>query len=99
MQPRPFLILCALLGFLASTYIVLFAVFPETTASILAAHDSDAAPVIWISLLLIVVAALLFFRKNKPAIDRLFSGKAQYEDMAEMWVGKPRGKTSAKSRS
>lgn len=55
---------------------------PETSAKILAALASDAAPIVWLALLLALIALAFFVKANKPIIDKVLSGRAT---PAEAW--------------
>lgn len=57
-------------------------VFPETSTKIVAVLDSDAAPVVWLALLLVLIALALFVKANKSIVDKVLTGRTT---PAEVW--------------
>jgi len=57
-------------------------VFLETSTKIVAVFDSDAAPVVWLALLLVLIALALFVKANKSIVDKVLTGRAT---PAEVW--------------
>ncbi|MCQ8116420.1 hypothetical protein [Methylomonas rosea] len=79
MKYNPFLIAGASASALLSTLAVLIFVFPKTTADIASHLDGEEAIVLYIALCLILLAAFLYFKTNKPYIERLFTGRRTSE--------------------
>ena len=100
MKTKPLLVATAFFFFFASSYGVMYVLFPRTTADILAALDSDAGIVIWLALILVAMAGVFFIRSNKETVQKFVSGDAHAEDAMRMWFGdKNASKSTAKRHS
>lgn len=82
MRYHPQALAIAILSATIGCSFVINIVFPETSTKIVAAFDSDAAPVVWLALLLVLIALTLFVKANRPIIDKILSGRAT---PAEVW--------------
>lgn len=82
MRYHPQALLVAALSAAIGCGFVVNVLFPETSAKIIAALASDAAPIVWLTLLLALIALVFFVKANKPIIDKVLTGQAT---PSEIW--------------
>lgn len=83
MKYHPVLISIALISAALSFYVVTAILFPDTSTTIAAAFRGDGAKVMWIALAAVTIAVATYAKSNKRLIDRVLSGQATIQEVAE----------------
>jgi len=83
MKYYPGLIFIALISAALSFYFVTAILFPDTSANIAAEFRGDGAEVMWIALAAVTIAVAIYAKSNKRLIDRVLSGQANIQEVAE----------------
>jgi hypothetical protein len=77
------LISIALISAALSFYVVTAILFPDTSTNIAAEFRGDGAKVMWIALAAVTIAVAIYAKSNKKLIDRVLSGQATIQEVAE----------------
>ncbi len=95
MRYHPQALVIAILSATIGFSFVVNVLFPQTSAEMFAALTGDAAPIVWLGLLLALFALALFVKANKSIIDKVLTGQAT---PTEVWrsFAKPRASQSRK---
>jgi len=80
---HPVLISIALISAALSFYVVTAILFPDTSATIAAEFRGEGAEIMWIALAAVSIAVAIYAKSNKRLIDRVLSGQANIQEVAE----------------
>jgi hypothetical protein len=80
---HPVLISIALISAALSFYVITAILFPDTSVNMAAEFRGEGAKVMWMALAAVTIAVVIYAKSNKGLIDRVLSGQATSQEVAE----------------
>ncbi|MDO9162038.1 MAG: hypothetical protein Q8N35_01185 [Methylococcaceae bacterium] len=78
MRYHPQALVIAVLAAIVGYRFVTALLFPDASAAIAEAFYGEAAPMMWLALIAVLIVLSIYIRANKPMIDRVLTGQASF---------------------